>query len=937
MNINTTGRVPQTPLSPLPQGTRVHPAREKVPANYAIHRLNQPTTQPQPVDQSTVKTALRQTGGLENPGMVSFPNVSPEALAKDVSQTPPHIRRVQRIPTVQHLSHGRPTALGSDPDRGGVSAVSTRAVTAKVPMQKVSDAQAEKMGEHYKKKLNDRMKAADPKSDVGQYYRTTQLLQEYAYYKQTGKGPLADDPQARELIEANLKFLQQKARGLAKSPAVKKMFSDVRAESIRATFGAQAGTVAKQYANYILSDAFAAELKQMSPEDRKAALAQASVKLAALDPALAKATVRQLAEQQLQTQKELLAQNLNKRGPEGDKARAALEASLREQLQGSFGNTQDAVDKINKLVEQLMTAFKENPSLLLTKEGMTEALQETAKAFKNMKDMPAHLQADMQQAVKGLSGTNVLGSALSLAALVNGALVLGNAKSAEEVLKGLGGVVSGVSGLGAVGKALNLADAAVLGKLAHLGALGPIGDALGVAADVVGFMQEGVNEDEIGRFLKGISAATGAAATLAGAAVLLGCSGPLAPIVLAGAAAAGLAISAADAVFSESDKTGEVRQVLRDTGLSAKQDVVKAEFEKVSGFIDDYEAMQKQFRKQPDVEGKLRYINQILDNKDPLLNPSRMKAVFNMLNSLSGQELEALLDKGLHLGVVGRKMGSNPAIVRGLLQKLEWVKDPVGRQARAALLDGVARGGHSAAALEFLKKCSPQELDTFLKSGTNFEDWGRGLGADPKAARQVVDLLMAANTPASRKALAAFLKGMIKGGHDQALQTLLQPKETGQKILAQLSAEDLKGLVEETQDLQLTQKLLELSSWDQFNTLMEAPDARDFLATLRSRFMDTKAVGFLGTVAAWGESSKATPKTRDRLRSWFDDSQKNHNLREQNYGRSADAYVKGLTDAQLKDLSSELKARLKSAADVASSHYVTDETRKRLKAAGIIQ
>lgn len=933
MNINTTGRSLQTLNGP--QGVRVKPTTSgQVPANYAIHRLSQPISNPiqtPPQDQSKVNTTLKQAGGLENPGMVSFPNLSPEKLVKEASQNATHIRRVQRIPTVQNLSHNQPTALGATPATGGNARVSSRPVTAKAPTQKVSDAQAEKMGEHYKKKLNDRMKAADPKSDVGQYYRTTQLLQEYAYYKQTGKGPLADDPQARELVEANLKFLENKARDLAKSPEVKKAFAEVRTESIRATFGSQAPTVAKHYANYLRSDEFAAELKKMPPQQRKEALAKASLKLAALDPDLAKATVRDLAEQQLKAH---LVENLNKKGPEGDKAREALRASLKQELMGTFGNTQEALDKVNKLVDQLMDAFQKNPALLLSKDGMSEALQETAKAFKNMKHLPANLQTEMQGAIKGLNRANGLGSVLSVAALVNGALILGNGpQSAEDVLKGLGGVTSGISGLGALGKVANLAsDSALLGRLASLGALGPIGDALGVAADVAGFMREGANEDEVGRFLKGASVVTGTAATFAGAAVLLGCSSPLAPVVLAGAAAAGLAITAADYFYAESDKTGEVRKILRDTGLSTKQDVIKAQFDKAAGFTDDYALMLKQFQNLPNAESRVRYINQILDNKDVWINASRVDMVKSMLQGLSAQDLEELVKNGLHLEMMGRKIGFNAGAVTGIAQKLESINNP---KALATFLQGVAKGGHAAVGAAF-QALSPQSVNAVLKSGADLESWGQKMGADPKAARQVVDTLMATNTPESRKALAAFLTGLAKGGHHKTLESLLASEASGEKLMAQLTAKDVQELVMQTQDGKLAVKMLERSTWEQFNTIMGDAEASGLLNALKNRLVNTEDSGLLGKLAAWGEDPQASSATQKRLRSWFKDFQDNSNIAA-NYARAADAYVKELTDTQLQDLNPELKQRLSSTVKVAPGYYISSETRERLEAAGIIQ
>ncbi len=570
-----------------------------------------------------------------------------------------------------------------------------RPVISAKPTLNISDQQAEKAGETFRNKLQDRLKKAVPNSPVGQYHVTSKLLNEYALYEQTGQGPLANDPQARELVQANRKFLQDKVKKLGEEPSVKMAFKAAREDALKATFGPQHATIAKHYANHLLSDEFAESIKKLPPDKQKEVLLKTTLKLSALDPQLADQTMKALIVKQMEGK---LIQNLNAPGSDGDKARSALRATVKEALGKQFSDSYDHADKIAKMTDQMMDAFQKNPRLLLSKDGFAQALNEGMQALKKSGDIPARQIAELQDSLKGLRAANVTGSLLSKAALVNGAYLLSNANNTEQVLKGLGNMASGVAGLESLGKILNLgSESAMMSKLAKAKAFGPLGDALGVAADIAGAINEGKNEDRVGQALKTLSAVSGTAGALAGVAVLAGASGPLAPLVVGGAAIVGMGLSVADYFFAESDKTGEVRQALRNTGISAQQDKIKAQYNNAAGYLyDDPQQMLKDFRQLDSPADKVRYINQLLDNKDVWISKGRANVSRQMLESLSGAEINSLIQNGLHMSMLGRKVGFSPEACTGIAHKLMAVNTATGKQALQEFLSGLNTGKHSS-------------------------------------------------------------------------------------------------------------------------------------------------------------------------------------------------------------------------------------------------
>jgi len=321
----------------------------------------------------------------------------------------------------------------------------------------------------------------------------------------------------------------------------------------------------------------------------------------------------------------------------------------------------------------------------------------------------------------------------------------------------------------------------------------------------------------------------------------------------------------ADYFFAESDKTGEVRQALRNTGLSAQQDKVKTQYDKAAGYLyDDPQQMLKDFRKLDNPADKVRYINQLLDNKDVWISQGRADVARQMLESLSGAEVESLIQNGLHTGMLGRKLGFSADASSGIARKL-----------------------------------------------------------------------MAVDTPTGKQALQQFLGGLNAGQHSSTLQKMLANPELGEKMLGKLSTDAIKDLVRSAPDGKTAVKILEHSTWAQFNQIIQADDGRAFLNELKTKLVNTPDSHLIGELASWGWESGADPETRKKLESWFSDTL-NNMAQAQNYAPAMKAFVSGLNQDALQNLGSQLKRSLAASQATMPGYYQDAAMQQQLKSAGII-
>jgi hypothetical protein len=753
------------------------------------------------------------------------------------------------------------------------------------PTAQVSDAQVKTATDTYQKKLKDKLAKASPESPTGRYFRLAKLLNDYAVYKQTGKGPLADDPDALRVVESNLHFMKQELGRLAQHPEVKGQFQAARQEALKETFGKDYKQTARHYANHLLSQEFSDEMRSKSPEQRKEAVLAAVLKLQALDPDLVQPTLEKMAVQELEIQ---FQEKLQAKGPEGDKARAALEQTIDKTVGDYVKDNYPHLSKGSKvgemLIEMLKDKVRKNPALMLSKAGFAEAMADVGSALKRSPGVPKELWGDIDSATKGLTKANIHGTVMSTAALFTGIYGLYKADKAEDVIGSLSSIAEGGSGLSKVARLLGIADASKLMKTARLAeALGPLGDALGIASDIMGAYRESKNEDPVGMYLKVASVGVGTASFLAGVAMLAGASGPAAPAVAVAGAIAGLGLAAADTLFAESDTTGEIRQTLREVGLSAKQDVVNAKLDESLGYFwDDHARMKAHFDQLKTPEEKVRFINGLLDRKDIWITGRRSEAVMKLLGGLSDTQVRELAQNGLNTQMLGRTIGFNPEVSAKLMARLE-------------------------------------------------KAWPPG---DAHMAQQAQN----------------FLSGLIEGGHHDSFSAVMNhrsPGETtplGDKVVKRLSVDQIQELVgdlakakeavdprsiKNTPHGKNAYQLLFHTSSKQFNALMEKPEGGRLLQQVRNMLVNTEDVRLVGKMGAWAYLENTSPVARRQLENMLEGAL-GWSLPKQ-YGPVAEAFVKDLDDAQLRALPASVRSRLEGAFQIDDGLYTTEASRERLK------
>lgn len=805
---------------------------------------------------------------------------------KPVQSTPP-IAPVQRLSAPVHVTPTqapqgvRPTAR--------VSAGKTR---------QLSDAQVNQASKNYQAQLKAKLKAAPTNSSVGRYYRLSRSLNEYRQYQQAQKTgtshPLQKDPDALRLLEANHSKMKAELTRLSQDSKVQAVFQSARQTALKATFGSDYKKVAQEYSNHLLSDGFEKQLRNASPQERKALITKSIMKLSSLDPKLAQETLQKLALKQLESQ---FQSKLKGSDP---KAKAAAKASTKkiveDYLKSQFGN----VSKGNKVAEMaadmLANKVSKNPKLLLSKAGLQQALQDIGQSLKKSGQIPSQLAEDLDSAARGMNRVNLRGSILSGAALITGVLTFQEGrgkKDYEKMAAGVSGMLEGVSGAANMGKLLDTAalskmkgvlgvasDTGVLKVLSKAGALGPLGDLIGVGADVMGAIRESKNEDPVGMYLKIASAGAGTAGMVAGIALLAGASGPAAPVVAAGAAIVGVGTAVADSYFAESDKTGEIRVLLRDLGISKQSDAFKTKVEKHLGYVyDNPDQVLNEFNKLKTADERTMFVNALLDRKQAWLNSGRAHLVADMLNSMTHSELKGMMKAGLHMGMLGRILGEFPQASTRIATRLNTA-----------------------------------------------------LGQDSSLSTQST----------------AFLKGLVDGGHHGSFVKIMQSKGLGDSLVPRLKQGDVQDLVSHlgkskkradqadrfkssaSDHDQSMFWLLHKSSWSQFNALFSGPHASDNKQTLRSVMTDTDTPSRVlsGRFASWGRFKSASPEAQRFLYGLITERLKN-TTSILGAVKMADMFISQLDKTQLKALPKDLLRQLYSIYEVAE---VNNDAFKKLAA-----
>ncbi len=848
----------------------------------------------QKMKQASVNASVpRQVSSLASELETAAPNQSyqNQSQAEPLTSSRP-IEPVQRIssPQDQAQSSRLASPQKADSRQAPVSISKTPYATAPEPAkpvlatQNITDKQAEQASKAFQTNLKNSLKSKPPTSPEGKYYRLTKLLNEYAVYKKTGGGPLAGDADALRVIESNLHFMKQEVTKLAQNPKVQKVFQDARSQALTSTFGSNYQQSAQKYANHLLSDSFQSELSTLSPPAQKAEMSKAMLKLSSLDPKLAEQTLKKLVVKNMESQ----FQSQLKAG--NSKASSGLQKTVERQFADFIKDNYPHLSKTDaaktlqtEFAKRLSTMLKNDPQAfkkMMSAQGFTDAMKDIGQALKNAPGIPASLASEADDIVKGMTKSTVHSKLMSKAALFTGIYGLSQAKNSEQVMSGLSSVMEGSSKLSAIGHLAGLAnDAKLMKGLIQLGSLGPIGEALGVAADVMGAIRESGNEDAVGMVAKITSAAAGTAGAIAGIAILAGASGPAAPLVAAGAAVVGLGAAAADVFFAESDKTGELRATLRDVGISTSMAEVYKKVDASLGVVwDDPQQMHSEFTKLKTPMERAAFINRVLDRKSIWVSSGRADMVVGMLNSLTNSELKEVTQNGLHTGMLGRTLGEFPAASAKILTRLD-------------------------------------------------EAWKKG---DTQMAKQVNQFIKGVFDGDHHDSF----KAIMRAKKSKAIVEKMSPNQVKDLILhlgkSKTSANSKERFgVAYTEHGQSLFYLLNNTSWDQFNAIFGGDDGYKMADQLRHQIAggDSEHLGLEGKIAAWATDSRTSPKARSNILKVFSAQLLASNG--SNASKLADGFIGLVKDDQLKALPTQIRNRLHLAYQYGNSY--SDKNYDRLK------
>ena len=700
------------------------------------------------------------------------------------------------------------------------------------PPTSLSDSAVKKAGDAYQKKVYDTLKTAakeNPKSKLGQYYQLTKILNEYGHYKKTGTGPLAGDEDALRLVRNNEGTMRAKLKKLANDPEVQKTFETIRKDTLKAHIKDPQKS-AEQLSAYLTGDTFASKLngKDVTPKQRKAMLSKEILKLSMIDPKLAQKTVNTLIQRQMEVQYE---KNLNTPGPEQIKAKRALKKSLMGTVAAVASDHYGNASKVNKSVEVLQDILADkahkNPRLLMTKEGWKQTLADLPNSAK-FKALPAELQKEALVMADKMNNVQVRQAVFSKAALIGGIYGLSQAKNKEQVASSLSMTVDGVANLSKVALLAKMpVNSKLVTGLTKAGMLGPVGDALGVAADIAGAFRESDNEDSLGLKLKVASAVAGTAGMIGGVALMAGASGPAAPLVVGGAAVIGLGIAGAEYLFAESDKAGDVRKALRSTGISDTSDKDVEVIKKSEHFYgDDYEEMTKNFNKMSP-KAQANAIHYLLDDKEVTTSKKRVRAVVDMIKQAKDKKA---LFKHLNQQTMGFMTSSHPEIARDY-------------------------------------------------AGVLVDTWPQNVS--PEKAK---------SNPEQSKAIRGFLEGFNESGNTEELKKTFKGN-AGEIVMSRLNYNDFKAVVShKSTPAKNVYTLLNNSTWRQFNALTKK-EGLPFFKQLLPRFKgeDHKLVGRMGAWGFYEGASKDSAKVMTRLLESHIDNDRV--TTKDSYGRAAEGFV----------------------------------------------
>jgi hypothetical protein len=440
-----------------------------------------------------------------------------------------------------------------------------------IPARSLEAPELEQILTAYNDQIKNGLTNAPKDSPLGQFASSLKLMANLQDPR------LQQDKQAWELLKLRQTQIESRFTEQSQLPEVKQFFEQTRAQALTTVLDDPAQR-AKQQAAWLMSETYQISLSVLPPAERQAQMQEALSGLTMLDPDLASQVSGKLSDQELTLQ---ALEGLQSQGPDGESARNGLGKALQVYLKAQqssvrLGVAANQFSRLMALPDDRLDEISQAVSGLAAKTQATSPRQLMTALLDHIDELPGDLRGDATTLLQSLSDEKYLGT-LVLAGSMAGLMrqELPNDPKTWLVLTS-----GSLSTAGSAHHGLRLlglhAAADFAGKINYqlpVGAfkipvLGTVTSGLGLATELIGLSQEVANEDHVGTGAK----LAGVGSSLAGLAAITIMSGPAAPLTLVGATVVGVGAWGINSLWGESDLTGELRQQLRNSGITPQEE-----------------------------------------------------------------------------------------------------------------------------------------------------------------------------------------------------------------------------------------------------------------------------------------------------------------------------------------------------------------------------
>jgi len=396
---------------------------------------------------------------------------------------------------------------------------------------------------------------------------------------------LRQDQQAWDILRMRKSEVEAEYERLIQEPEIRQTFDTARESALTEIFGDKVYFRARQQAAYLLSDGFQQELNEIAPDAIQAKVEKELSALAILSPGVAESISEDLLEKTLRFQALRLVQASDE---QGEAARNTLSEALSlylkaQQSAARVGQQANNLALLANLSDEKIVQLTQAVANLAQGAQASNHQQLAQSLINRVDQLPVDLQPSANALLARMQTQNILGTVLlagSVTSLLQqelpqdpstwASLTAGSLSTASMSHFALR--LAGFSQAADVASKINYT--AQLSSRIKVPILFSAVIGINTTLDAMALARELKNEDTIGASTRAASVGAG----LASMAALTVMSGPAAPITLIGATAVGLAAWGIDATYGESDRAGQVRQDLRQLGISQREAELEQKF-----------------------------------------------------------------------------------------------------------------------------------------------------------------------------------------------------------------------------------------------------------------------------------------------------------------------------------------------------------------------